>query len=97
MRCALLFCLLTQLCFSQNASNGEAVFQKKCIECHGADAKGLKEKEAPRLAGQYDWYIVSSLKKFISGERVNEVMMPFLKGLTENDYKDIAAYLSGLK
>lgn len=97
----LLISVITSLVFSvmgfaQDAAKGETLYQAKCITCHGEDALGKKSEKAPRLRGQYDWYIVSSLKKFESGERKNDVMMPFLKGLTESDYEDLAAYLSAL-
>lgn len=91
------FCLLSSISlFAQSAEKGKALYEQKCITCHGENAEGKKEEEAPRLAGQYDWYIISSLKNFVSGERKNPKMMPFLQGLTEADYKDLAAYLSEL-
>ncbi len=88
--------LFSNLAFGQSVENGEKLFQGKCIKCHGEDARGVEAEQGPRLRGQFDWYIVSSLEKFKSGERKNEVMMPYLKGLSDSDYKDIAAYLSNL-
>ena len=40
-----------------------------CLACHGADANGNKDMNAPPLAGQYDWYLLSQLKKFKHGLR----------------------------
>ncbi|HEY0881142.1 MAG TPA: c-type cytochrome, partial [Archangium sp.] len=40
-----------------------------CLACHGADANGNQAMNAPPLAGQYDWYLVSQLKKFKNGHR----------------------------
>ena len=95
----LFLCLLTALPLSaqDNPTRGKILYEKKCTTCHGAEAMGIKSQEAPRLRGQYDWYLVSSLKKFVSGERKNPKMLPYLKGLTEQDFEDIAAYLSALK
>ncbi len=97
MRVVLILLVISQFSFAQDINRGEEIFQKKCISCHGKNAQGIKSQKAPRLAGQYDWYTISSLKKFVSGERKNAVMLPYIKGLTEQDFKDIAAYLEGLK
>ena len=78
-------------------SPGESLYQLRCMTCHGEQAQGQKAEGAPRLRGQFDWYIVSSLKKFVSGERKSPKKQPSLRGLTEQDFKQLAAYLSGLK
>lgn len=83
--------------FAADAARGEQLYTQKCITCHGADGYGIKAEEAPRIAGQFDWYIVSSLEKFMSGERKNDKMMPFIKGLSSTDFKDLAAYVSKMK
>lgn len=69
----------------------------KCASCHGDQAQGLKEKSAPLLAAQEEWYTVSQLLAFQNGSRVNEAMMPFIKDLTEQDFKDLAEYISLLR
>lgn len=40
-----------------------------CLACHGPDGKGNELLKAPPLSGQYDWYLVSQLKKFKAGIR----------------------------
>ncbi|MBE2253788.1 MAG: c-type cytochrome [Myxococcus sp.] len=40
-----------------------------CLACHGDKGQGNQALNAPPLAGQYDWYLVSQLKKFKSGIR----------------------------
>jgi cytochrome c oxidase subunit 2 len=40
-----------------------------CTACHGAKGEGNKALNAPPLVGQYDWYLVSQLKKFKAGIR----------------------------
>lgn len=40
-----------------------------CLACHGPDGKGNQQLNAPPIAGQHDWYLVSQLKKFKSGIR----------------------------
>ena len=81
---------------AQDASRGQELF-KACIQCHGEKGMGKSEKDAPRIAGQHDWYIVSSLKAFRSGEkRQNPAMLPYIENLSEQDFKDLAAYISAL-
>ncbi|MCY4643154.1 MAG: c-type cytochrome [Bacteriovoracales bacterium] len=78
--------------------NGYEVYFKKgkCITCHGKKGEGKTSQKAPKLAAQHDWYIYSSLVKFKKRERVNKKMEPYLRNLTESDFKDVATYLSKL-
>lgn len=80
---------------AQDAAKGAQLYQT-CIQCHGDQGHGLPEKNAPRIAGQHDWYILSSLKQFKSGERKNPDMLPYIKGLSEQDFADLAAHVSKL-
>tara|TARA_R110000868_G_scaffold59608_4_gene182915 strand:+ start:357 stop:662 length:306 start_codon:yes stop_codon:yes gene_type:complete len=80
---------------AQDVAKGEKLFQT-CIQCHGDNGAGLKEKNAPRIAGQHEWYILSSLNAFKSGERKNPEMLPYIKGLSQQDFADLAAYVSKL-
>lgn len=79
-----------------NAKNGEMLY-KKCASCHGANGQGNKSQEAPKISGQYDWYIKSSIEKMQSGERKNPKMIPFIKNLSKQEIEDLAAYISALK
>jgi cytochrome c oxidase subunit 2 len=40
-----------------------------CVACHGTKAEGNSELQAPALAGQSDWYLVTQLERFQSGAR----------------------------
>jgi cytochrome c553 len=40
-----------------------------CAACHGAKGEGNSELQAPALAGQTDWYLVTQLQRFQSGLR----------------------------
>ena len=79
--------------------NGHEIYVNKgqCITCHGDMGQGLKEKQAPLIAGQYEWYIFSQLTAFKNKERKNEAMLPFIKDLTEQDFKDVAEYIKLLR
>lgn len=96
--CALLaFLLVTQNLFAAaDAAKGKTLYAA-CIQCHGAEGKGDVTQEAPKIAGQYDWYIESSIKAFKEGkDRKNPKMLPFIKNLSNQDIADLAAYVSSM-
>lgn len=81
---------------SQDKKRGEKLFQT-CIQCHGERGEGKKDKKAPRIGGQHDWYILQSLIMFKKKQRINPEMYPYIKSLTEQDFKDLASYIGELK
>ena len=82
--------------FAQDTTKGAELY-KQCIACHGEKGEGNPSQKAPRLSGQYDWYLLKQLKEIKAGVvRKNPVMMPFLNKLTEQDMIDLSAYISKL-
>ncbi len=82
--------------FSADAQRGQNLYQN-CISCHGVNGEGNIAEKAPRIAGQHDWYIISSIEAFKVGkERRNDKMLPYIRNLSERDIQDLAAYISGL-
>lgn len=82
--------------FAQDAKKGEELY-KQCITCHGDKGDGNPAQKAPRLSGQHDWYVLKQLQDMKAGKtRKNPVMTPFLNKLSEQDMKDLAAYISKL-
>ena len=75
--------------------SGHKLFTQ-CISCHGKGGEGKASQKAPFIGGQYDWYIEKQLVDMKAGIRVNAVMNPILKGLSPQDMKDLAAYVSQL-
>lgn len=51
----------------------------------------------PRLAGQYESYLIRALSEYKSGARANPMMMGFASMLSEEDIKDVAAYYASQK
>ena len=51
-----------------DAAAGEARYAL-CATCHGPRGAGMPEMQAPRIAGQADWYLYRQLQKFKSGMR----------------------------
>ena len=79
----------------QDAAKGKTLFAT-CIQCHGEKGEGNPAQKAPKLSGQHDWYIVKQMIEIKSGVRNNPVMLPFVTKLSEQDFKDLAAYISTL-
>lgn len=85
---------------SKSALRGKEIYNgetHQCLRCHGENGQGNESEEAPLIAGQHDWYVIDQLKQMQAGSRVNEKMMPFLKGLSEENIKDLAAYIETLR
>jgi cytochrome c553 len=53
---------------SGDAKQGRKLYGA-CAACHGTRAEGNSELQAPALAGQSDWYLVTQLERFQSGAR----------------------------
>lgn len=76
---------------AQDAAKGASLYNS-CVACHGQNGAGMEEKKAPRIAGQHDWYIVTSLMDYKKGARKHPSMT-----LSEQDMRDLAAHISRLK
>ena len=82
--------------FSADPAKGKSLYSR-CVTCHGNNGEGKESQKAPRIGGQHDWYIYSSLVQFKTGERKNPEMMPYIRNLSDTDFQDLAAYISTLK
>ena len=70
-----------------------------CHACHGATVKSV-EPIYPNLGGQYQDYLIKSLKEFRDGSRQNAIMSGFAANLSDDDIEDISAWYAsqqGLK
>lgn len=67
-----------------------------CASCHGEDGNS-ETPGFPRLAGQYESYVVKALEDYKSGKRNNPMMAGFAASLSEQDIKDVAAYYASQK
>jgi len=79
-----------------DVAHGAAIMGQVCAACHGADGNNATP-ENPKLAGQHAKYIVKQLTNFKKGERKNAVMNGFAAALSDQDMKDIGAYLNEQK
>lgn len=96
IRVTIALCGLLSLSAATHAAgdyaNGEAL-STTCGTCHGADGNSTIETN-PKLAGQYESYLVQALKSYQSGTRQNAIMRGFAAALSDQDIADLAAYFS---
>jgi cytochrome c553 len=64
-----------------------------CVTCHGAAGNSTIAVN-PKLAGQFEAYTHKQLVDFTTPGRVQPVMSTYAKMLTEEEKKNIAAYLA---
>lgn len=69
-----------------------------CMACHGPSGRGIPP-HFPRVAGQKQQYLVSSLKAFKAKERpsYNEIMTHVAFLLTPRQMEDLAAFMHALQ
>jgi len=86
-----------------NAEAGKSHFGT-CTACHGPDAKGNVQLNAPPLAQANDWYLFTQLNNFRHGVRganpkdtTGAQMRPMAQGLAdEQAIRDVIAYIGTL-
>lgn len=71
---------------------GEASFAS-CVGCHGVDGNSGTPAN-PKLAQQHPEYIVKQLQEYKSGKRANAIMSGIAAGLSEDDMKNIAFWVT---
>ena len=74
---------------------GQASFAT-CSGCHGADGNSGTPAN-PKLAQQHPEYIVKQLQEYKSGKRANAIMAGIAAGLTEEDMRNIAFWVTTSK
>ncbi len=77
-------------------AKGEASYTAVCAACHGADGNSGSPAN-PKLAQQHPEYTVKQLQEFKSGKRANAIMSGMAAALSEDDMKNIAAYVGAKK
>jgi cytochrome c553 len=71
-----------------------------CLSCHSAAQLGMLEEpfDAPRIAGQRDFYLAKELSDFRDGRRNNDpkhMMGKIAQRLTDSDIVSLSIFLSG--
>ncbi len=84
-------------------SVGEALFAP-CTACHGAQAQGNRDLNAPKLSGQAAWYLARQLRDFKNGVRgahegdvYGKQMIPFASMLADDAaIRNVVAHIARL-
>ena len=77
-------------------AKGEAIVGGVCAACHMADGNSTTPVN-PKLAQQHPEYIIKQLQEFKSGKRANPIMMGMAASLSDDDMKNIGAWLGKQK
>ena len=87
------------------AEAGEAIYRggfaergiSACMSCHGPTGHGIP-KNYPRVSAQHKAYLEKALLDYKKGDRVgyNGIMHSIAFGLSEQQIKELAAYMAGL-
>lgn len=70
-----------------------------CIACHGMQAEGKVSQNAPKLSGQFSWYLERQMLAFKNKTRTGEyakMMYPFASRLSSEEIKAVSDYISEL-
>jgi cytochrome c553 len=68
------------------------VLAQKCNRCHGEDGRGTIDPAKPRLAGQYEPYLIHALHQYRAEQRKSGAMHAMSDVLSEMEINAIAAY-----
>lgn len=77
-----------------DAAAGKAL-EKKCSGCHGANGEG-KGKNPP-IAGMDYGAHVAAMEEYKTGKRKHAMMERLVKGMSDKEIQDLAAYYATLK
>ena len=76
-----------------HAAKGGALYGAVCTSCHGADGNS-GAPIYPKLAQQHPEYIAKQLVEYKSGKRANAIMSGLAASLSEEDTRNIGAFLA---
>ena len=95
-----LFFALTGSAFSQDPATGLSVYQSKCQQCHGADARGNQEIS---IALDIEFrYLGSAETQVLTDLEIRQLIvrgkgkMQRVEGMTVSNVRDVIAYLRTL-
>jgi cytochrome c553 len=81
----------------RHTGSGDPVVGKEksqiCQGCHGMDGNST-DQMIPKLAGQYDEYIIKQMRNYQAGTRSHEIMNGMAAPLSDKDLADISAYFA---
>ena len=83
---------------SVKIAQGKDLYEKQCLECHGKNGEGQKDKFYPVIAGQHYKYLLRQMTEIRDGHRrnANPDMVKVIKPYTNDQLVAISAYQSSL-
>ena len=80
-------------------AKGKDLYEKQCLECHGRNGEGNREKFYPVIAGQHYKYLLRQMTEIRDGHRrnANPDMVKVIKPYTDDMLVAISAYQASLK
>ncbi|MBK7464450.1 MAG: c-type cytochrome [Betaproteobacteria bacterium] len=83
---------------AKRLAEGKALYEKECLECHGKNGEGVKEKFYPVIAGQHYKYLLRQMTEIRDGHRrnANPDMVKIIKKYNNDQLISISAYQSSL-
>ncbi|NVK31569.1 MAG: cytochrome c [Gammaproteobacteria bacterium] len=85
---------ISSLAQADDIAAGEAAYASKgCIGCHGAAGNSTLPDTA-KLNGQHALYLTNALNAYKNGGRNHPVMTAMAAGLSDDEIKQISAYLA---
>ncbi len=83
---------------AMQVAKGKELYEKQCLECHGKQGDGNKEKFYPVIAGQHYKYLLRQMTEIRDGHRrnANPDMVKVIKPYTNDQLVAISAYQSSL-
>ena len=96
--------LFSGIAHANDVQNGKKLY-KNCALCHGDRGQGNDSWNAPKIAGQQEWYVERQLNNFIKVIRGGDPkdtfglqMRPMAMALTsEKDIADVSAYIAEME
>ncbi len=82
-----------------NLEEGKMLFDRDCVECHGAYGEGDAEKFYPVLAGQHYKYLLRQISEIAEKKRrnANPDMVKIVEGYTHEQQVAVVDYMSRLE
>lgn len=82
----------------ENEMRGQALYEARCVACHGRGGEGSNARFVPRLAGQDYDYLLRQLHDAIDGRRpgLQAAHAKLLRAFDAADLEGLADYLSRL-
>lgn len=83
---------------AMQVAKGKELYEKQCLECHGKNGEGNKEKFYPVIAGQHYKYLLRQMTEIRDGHRrnANPDMVKIIKPYTNDQLIAISAYQSSM-